>query len=158
MLVIADDKILLEEDSDPGKPGIVWWVTPGGGVGPGESHAQAALRELQEETGLQITEDELEGPIAERTVHHGYSDQVLVQYEQFFVVHTQAFEPSDSGYTAEEKITLKATRWFSVADLAQVTVWPKQLVQLWKARPGSYFDMGDVEESTVPLTPQQRDW
>ncbi|MFE8964830.1 NUDIX domain-containing protein [Streptomyces iakyrus] len=31
--------------------GSVRWFTPGGGLVPGESHEQAALRELQEETG-----------------------------------------------------------------------------------------------------------
>ncbi|SBN42854.1 NUDIX hydrolase [Propionibacterium freudenreichii] len=156
VLVIADDKVLLEEDSDPGKPGVVWWVTPGGGVGPGETYEQAAVRELQEETGLVITEKDLEGPIGDRTVRHGYSDQVLIQHEQFYIVRTEPFRTSSSGYTEEEKITLQATRWFTREELATVTVWPKQLVQLWKYRPGIYFGMGVVEESTVPLTDAQR--
>ena len=30
------------------------WITPGGGVDPGESHDQAAIREVFEETGLRL--------------------------------------------------------------------------------------------------------
>lgn len=38
---------------DPAHPDMtVYWVTPGGGVDPGETFEQAGLRELWEETGI----------------------------------------------------------------------------------------------------------
>lgn len=156
VLVIANDKILLEEDSDPAFPRFIWWVTPGGGIGPGESYRQGAVRELEEETGLSTSEDQLEGPIAGRTIYHGYSDTILIQREEFFRLHTTHFEAITSGYTREEQITLKGARWFSRSQLASVVVWPPRLAELWDLADGEYLEMGEVEESTVPLSVEQR--
>ena len=51
-VVVTDgEAALMFADTDPGTPGSRWWVTPGGGVDPGESDVETALRELHEETG-----------------------------------------------------------------------------------------------------------
>ena len=47
VIVLADDRVLLEQDTDPGLPGVHWWVTPGGGLDPGESFVAAGVRELR---------------------------------------------------------------------------------------------------------------
>ncbi|MBI3865298.1 MAG: NUDIX domain-containing protein [Planctomycetia bacterium] len=44
-----DGRILLERRSDCG-----WWGLPGGRIDPGESAEQAAIREVFEETGLNV--------------------------------------------------------------------------------------------------------
>jgi 8-oxo-dGTP pyrophosphatase MutT (NUDIX family) len=85
VIMIDNDRTLLFEDSDPGVPGTTWWTTPGGGVDEGESEIAAALREVAEETGYQLTQAELFGPIAKRHVVHGYSDLVIEQDESFFL-------------------------------------------------------------------------
>lgn len=156
VIVLAGDRVLLEEDTDPGCPGITWWVTPGGGVDPGESFEQTARRELHEETGLVITVDDLEGPVGRRVTHHGYSDQVLVQEEYFFIVRTDQFVVDTAGYTPEEQQTLAQTAWLTEQELASRVYWPELLPQLWHSQPGSFLDMGHVEESTIPLTASQR--
>ena len=92
IVVGPDNRVLLFEDSDPGIAGVTWWVTPGGGMDPGETERTTAVREMAEETGYVLTEDELVGPLATRYAVHGYSDQVLEQQETFYLVRVAAFE------------------------------------------------------------------
>ena len=103
VILIDHDRTLLFEDSDPGVPDARWWVTPGGGVDPGETVAQAAIREVLEETGCRLTEDDLRGPIARRHVVHGYSDQVIEQDESFYLAMVAPFEVDISAHTADER-------------------------------------------------------
>lgn len=50
-LIVQDQKLLLVCD----RSGNNRWDFPGGGVDPGENSLQALHREVQEETGLQVT-------------------------------------------------------------------------------------------------------
>ena len=89
IVVDSDDRTLLFEDSDPGIRGVTWWVTPGGGMDPGETERQTAVREVAEETGYVLAEDDLVGPLATRYAVHGYSDQVLEQQETFYLARVE---------------------------------------------------------------------
>jgi 8-oxo-dGTP pyrophosphatase MutT (NUDIX family) len=65
LLVNDQGAVLLFRGFDPAVPEIRYWFTPGGGVDPDEPRAQAAARELYEETGLVVAPADFGEP-----VHH----------------------------------------------------------------------------------------
>lgn len=162
VLVLDDtDRVLLFLDSDLGlDPVAHWWVTPGGGVDPGESDLQAGVRELWEETGLVVGPADLVGPLLTRLVVHGYSDKVVDQVEVFYVVRVPAFEVDTAAHTEEERLTVADIRWWTLADLATTAddVWPRDVLAVlelasqpeqWRGGPVA---APTVEESSVPAS------
>lgn len=159
IMVDPQGRQLLFADTDPGIPGCTWWVVPGGGIDPGETEHQAAVREVAEETGCRIEAADLVGPLAHRRAVHGYSDQVVdIVSESFYLVRVPAFEVSTEGHTVDEQLTLAGHRWWSPSDLATTTewVWPEQLVELTErglAGRTDCLELGTVEESTLAVDP-----
>ena len=159
-------RVLLFRDSDLGlDPVPHWWITPGGGVDPGESDVEAAVRELREETGLEIEPEALVGPVAKRQVLHGYSDVIVDQVEVFYGLRVSRFTPDRSGLTEEEQACFVDHGWFSRQELAHgvvpprgEAVWPTNIGAIWE-----HFDaltawsgreplaLPETEESTVAV-------
>ena len=159
LVVDEAERMLLFQDSDLGlDPVAHWWVTPGGGVDPGESDLEAAVRELWEETGLVVDAGALVGPLLTRLAVHGYSDKVVDQTEVFYVVRVPAFEVDTTAHTEEEQLTVADIRWWSLADLATTDddVWPRDVLAVLDLvhRPEEWRDgpvaAPPVEESSVP--------
>lgn len=53
VLVLWRDQVLLVQHHD-GRDGVTFWMPPGGGSEPGETPEAAAVREVKEETGLDV--------------------------------------------------------------------------------------------------------
>ncbi len=73
-IVITDNSVLLIQRNDCGD-----WALPGGFVDPNEQAVEAGLRELQEETGLELTDDSpeliYEGPVDDpRSTLHAWPE------------------------------------------------------------------------------------
>ena len=116
LLFDRDDRILLFLTKAPDTSGAARWLTPGGGVDAGETHEQAAVRELFEETGLVVAD--LGAPVWAHDFDVMWDAADHSTGHAVFYRHVvDAFEPSSTHWTDDEKVDVLAHRWWSVDDL-----------------------------------------
>lgn len=164
VLLDEDDRVLLFCGSDPAiTDGSArrWWFTVGGQALDGERLAQAAVRELAEETGLAVHPTDLIGPIWRRDAVIDFNGTVMRSQEFFFVYRTTHFEPSAAGRTALEQRYIHGHRWCDAETIAELaaageTVYPLQLGELL----GSAVDVAETkaglrEEAPIIGTQQE---
>ncbi|MEO7261377.1 MAG: NUDIX domain-containing protein [Jatrophihabitantaceae bacterium] len=109
------------------------WITPGGGVEAGESLAQAAMREVYEETGLRLELDSAAQPMYSERVSFNFAGQDFDQTNFYFLVQVASDLPvQPAGHTDVERLVVLGHRWWSLAELAasEVDREPVTMVEL----------------------------
>lgn len=133
LLVDSRDRLLLLQWRHAREPERgTWWITPGGGLDPGETYESAAVRELFEETGLRLDPSDLTGPVFERDTETEIDGMSFRQHERFFQARVDEHEVDTSGFTALEVASVQAHRWWTREELAATTerVSPANVLEL----------------------------
>lgn len=117
IVIDGTGSVLLFRIEDPHDPKPPLWITPGGGIKPGEALDEAAARELHEETGVVIDPAELGEPVAICRGEWTFRGQPLYSVDSFFAWRTDRFEPSTAGWEPLERELHAAWRWWSIEEL-----------------------------------------
>ena len=131
-VILMDDagRVLVMRGHDVNQPERSWWFTIGGGIDPGETPEQAALRETREEVGITLAAGDLVGPVLTRTGIFEFFAETCRQYEVFYLARTPGVvEVTTDGWTAAERELLDEMAWLTAAELREqpLEVFPPEL-------------------------------
>ena len=148
VMMTSDRNVLLMRVQEP-VSGNEFWVTPGGGLEPGESDEDALRREVAEETGA--TRFSVGQRVWTRRCEFTWDNREYSQNEYFYRVQTDPFEPSmDANPARGEASAFREFRWWSIDDIGRTeeTLSPRDLHSLLEnlskdEPPAEPFDPGE---------------
>ena len=142
LLVDRDGQLLLVHGRDPAT-GTTHWYPVGGGVEPGESWHEAAVREAWEETGLGRLPTGVR--VWTRDVAYTHAGRTFDVHEDWLYYAVAHFDPSPARLTDRENESILGYRWWTAEALrgTDESVFPPDL--------GARF--GRLQESGCPATP-----
>ncbi len=127
LLDASDRLLLLRAIVDPDDPAPLW-ITPGGGVEVGETHREAARRELREELNLEVVELSPCVWTRKHLRHWTLRDEWIATRERFYVARLDEDAPDLTLYP-DEMLIMDDLRWWTFEEIVGTdeTVSPRAL-------------------------------
>ncbi|MFI5068858.1 MAG: NUDIX hydrolase [Streptosporangiales bacterium] len=117
----GDTLLLLQFRTRTRSPATTYWLTPGGGIDSGESVAEAAARELREETGIQVSPADLGPLVAYSAGEWSTGRAVFAAHDSYFFVRWTDTAIDTSGQEELERSLIIGHRWWRLDDLASTS-------------------------------------
>jgi 8-oxo-dGTP pyrophosphatase MutT (NUDIX family) len=148
-LVVLDtqDRVLLFHTHDLDHPDLgSWWELPGGGIDPGETYLDAAIRELHEETGILADPSQVGQPTWRRRASFRHRQLRHLQSEVIVTLRLLVPGPDvdESRRLDYEREDYFAFRWWPTPEILNSgeRFYPGQLPTLL----GAFLDGDEINE------------
>lgn len=136
-LLISKDRKLFQGKKDPHKGGVYidCWHIPGGGIEDKEDRIKALMREILEETGIDVSPYKIElvddlGKGESEKIDQSTGENILCKMN-FFVYRIDIFDKLASEISVSLDDDLVEYQWTNLTDLKKVKITPPS-VELFK--------------------------
>ena len=116
LLVDPAGALLLMQVTNPAN-GASFWITPGGGLDPGETAVTGLCRELHEELGLVLAEERVGPHVWDREQVFSWDGRDYDQVEQFFLIETARSTPAHCADGDPGAMVECPHRWWTAAEI-----------------------------------------